>query len=247
MTYPYSEQNLFEKPQKYMYTPFQGVEFIQSYLNSRHNVLSLCRKSIPNTPYCIIVKKAFTVIEHVLIDKSPNAAKNFCPQLKLQIGKGLNSNSQDELQLTQMNEVMKSVSPGKVVATSNVLDGLVASLLAENADSDYKIWLDRLVQRFEVSKKLYEEYQPGFRKGQGENKSIILYWLFALTLCLYYIKTNHLKYLSTLIKINDLLTSLPLEDLFLVIPTFGMELVLSTEIISVTMLAEAKGVEYASK
>ena len=59
-----------------------------------------------------------------------------------------------------------------------------------------KIWLDRLVQRFEVTKKLYEEYFIGFRKGRGHNNLIKLYWLFALVLSIYYSETNQIKYLN---------------------------------------------------
>jgi hypothetical protein len=183
----------------------------------------------------------------ILLDKSPSIAKSFCPQLKQQTNNNFNSNSEDDLQLKQMVEAMNNLSHSKVVTTSNLINGLVASLLLEKTESNSKVWLDRVVQRFEVSKKLYDEYQPGFRKGQGENRTTLLYWSFALALCLYYLKTNQLKYLSTLIKVNDLLTSLPLEELSEVIPTFGMELVLSTEIVFVSMLADAKGIKYASR
>ena len=106
-----------------------------------------------------------------------------------------------------------------------------------------KIWLDRLVQRYEVTKKLYEEYLPGFRKGCGHNNSINIYWYFAVLLTVYYMQTNKIKYLNTLLKVCDLMISLPFNDLNRDIPKFGLDLVLSTEIVFVHKLLKAKGIE----
>jgi len=250
MTYPYNEQNLLENPHKYMYTPFQGVTLIQSYLKSRQDILSLHqgeRKQNTETPTgFILVKKTFAVIEKIIGGQSPNVAEDYCRKLREHLESQCKPDFGDDLQLAKMTEALKKISPNELVTTSSLLNGLVASLLAEKAGSENKIWLDRLVQRFEVTKKLYEKYPPGFRKGQGDNKSIILYWLLSLALCLFYSRTKNLKFLNCLIKVNDLLTSLPHKDLHEVIPAFGLELVLSTEIIFVCMLAEAKGVDHTS-
>lgn len=251
MTYPYNAQNLLENPHKYYYSPFQGVTLIQSYLKSRQDILSLHqeerKQNTENLTGFILVKKTFTVIEKIIAGQSPNVAEDFCRQLREHLENHCKPGSEDDLQLAQMTEALKKISPNEFVTTSSLLNGLVASLLAEKTDSEKKIWLDRLVQRFEVTKKIYEVYLPGFRKGQGDNKSIILYWLLSLALCLEYSKTKNLKYLNCLVKINDLLTSLPSEDLHEVIPAFGLELVLSTEVVSVSMLVEDKGVDYASE
>ena len=101
------------------------------------------------------------------------------------------------------------------------------------------------MQRFEVTKKLYEEYLPGFRKGRGHTNLIKLYWMFAVVLSIFYTKTNQIKYLSTIIKICDLITSLPFENLAQEIPEFGLDLVLSSEIIFVENLLKDKRIEYA--
>ena len=128
--------------------------------------------------------------------------------------------------------------------SSILLDALFASILLDVNNINNKIWLDRLVQRFEVTKKIYEEYLPGFRKGYGPNNLINLYWLFALVLSIYYTKTNQIRYFSTLIKVCDLITSLPFKDLSQDIPEFGLDLVLSSEIIFVKILLKAKGIKY---
>ena len=97
------------------------------------------------------------------------------------------------------------------------------------------------------TKKLYEEYLPGFRKGRGHNNLIKLYWLFALVLCIYYAQTNQIKYLNTIIKVCDLITSLSLQDLTKHIPKFGLDLVLSSEMIFIQILLKDKGIKYENE
>jgi hypothetical protein len=130
------------------------------------------------------------------------------------------------------------------VTTLDLLHALIAVQLTSDQGANTKVWLDRLVQRFEVTKKLYESYPPGFRKGEGSNTSVRLYWLFSLALCLFYARSNEIKYLSTLLKVCDLLCSLPESVLLGQIPEHGLLAVLATEIVSVQLLAEQKGVSF---
>jgi hypothetical protein len=69
-----------------------------------------------------------------------------------------------------------------------------------------------------------------------------LYWLFALALSLYYARTGGLKYLSALLKVCDLLCSLPVAALQGRLPERGLATVLATEVVGVQLLAENKGV-----
>ena len=89
-------------------------------------------------------------------------------------------------------------------------------LIYEKNSDEYNealVWVDRLLQRFEVNKKLRMEYLPGFRKGLGKDDDIRLYQCFSLILSLSYLQQGGLQYLSTLLKLNDLLLSLPKEIL----------------------------------
>ena len=79
------------------------------------------------------------------------------------------------------------------------LKSLLAALLGVLASGDAAVarpWLNRLVQRFEVSKKLYAAYAPGFRKGEGETRDPARYVELALCLSLAHALTGHLQYLS---------------------------------------------------
>ena len=158
--------------------------------------------------------------------------------------KNINSPFDSDIDLARMNKLLKNIFLGQLVKTSILLDTLFGSILLDVNNINNKIWLDHLVHRFEVTKKLYEEYLPGFRKGRGHNNLIKLYWLFALVLSIYYSETYQIKYLNTLIKVCDLITSLPFKDLTRDIPKFGLDLVLSSEIVFVQILLNAKGIEY---
>jgi hypothetical protein len=245
MNYLYNQRNLLETPEKYMYTKFQGVDLFQSFLNNRNNILKKCRGTISGlSSSSLVIQRAFIIIKQNLISKSPDALESFCPHIKQEEVKSIHSRINDDPDSLQINKLMVNFSIEQSVETSILLDTLFASILLDVNNVINKIWLDRLVQRFEVTKKIYEEYLSGFRKGRGQNNLIKLYWLFALVLSIYYSETNQIKYLNTLIKVCDLITSLPFKDLTRDIPKFGLDLVLSSEIVFLEILLKAKGVEY---
>ena len=95
-----------------------------------------------------------------------------------------------------------------------------------------------LVQRFEVTKKIYKNYHINFRKGEGESDVVQLYWLFALSLTLYFCATKKIKYINTLLKVSDLLCSLDDKLLSQSIPPQGLSLILLVELLSVKYLSK---------
>ena len=245
MTYLYNQRNLLETPEKYMYTKFQGIDLFVTYFNNRNNILKKCRGTISGpSSSSLVIQRAFIIIKQNLISKSPDTLESFCPHIKQKEVKSIHSRINDDPDSLQINKLMVNFSIEQSVETSILLDTLFASILLDVNNVINKIWLDRLVQRFEVTKKLYEEYIPAFRKGRGQNNLIKLYWLFALVLSIYYSETNQIKYLNTLIKVCDLITSLPFKDLARDIPEFGLDLVLSSEIVFLEILLKAKGIEY---
>ena len=92
-----------------------------------------------------------------------------------------------------------------------------------------------------MTKKLYTEYPPGFRKGNGANDDIGLYKQLAIVLALAYVQNQNLQYLSTLLKVNDLLLSLP-TDTWLRCSNYSIELAVAVELHAVLTLAQVKGV-----
>ena len=248
MNYPYSKVNRLEESHNYMYTPFQGLALLQAYQSSRmdamHCYSDTSQKSIESDR--ILVTVALPALEGSFDAASPIAGRQFRTFLEEGNVK-LNIRIKPELDsLVEPANYLNGFTPTESVNTLDLLHALISAQLI-NIHGDYtKIWLDRLVQRFEVAKKLYQIYLPGFRKGEGSNTTVRIYWLFALALSLYYCATFKIKYLNTLLKICDLLCSLPENELKKQIPEHGLLVVLITELVGIKLLAENKGVTFAT-
>lgn len=249
MSYPYSQINRLEEPHSYMYTPFQGEALLQTYQSSRM-VVRHRRADAEHggaEPDRMLVTYALPELEKLFDVTSFEGGKRFRALLDGGSTKILEQGKVEGGSLNGFAKNLEKLTTAEPVTTLDLLHALIAVQLTNAQDANTKVWLDRLVQRFEVAKKLYECYPPGFRKGKGENASVRLYWLFALDLCLFYARSNEIKYLSTLLKVCDLLCSLPENVLQGHIPEYGLSAVLAAEIVSVQQLAERKGVSFASE
>ncbi len=249
MNYPYSQINRLEEPHNYMYTPFQGMALFQSYQSSRLDVMhrraAVERGSIE--PDHMLVAYALPALEKLFDAASLEGGKKFRALLESGSAKIFRQSKVEDGSLNGLAKGWGKLTTAEPVATLDLLHALIAVQLTNAQDANTKAWLDLLVQRFEVTKKIYETYPPSFRKGEGANTSVRLYWLFALALCLFYARSNEIKYLNTLLKVCDLLCSLPEHELHRHITEHGLSVILATEIASVQLLAEKKGVSFASE
>lgn len=248
MSYQYSQTNRLQEPHSYMYTPFQGEALIQLYQSSRIAVVHRRDAGEPGgaEPERLFAASALPELERLHAATSSAAAMRFRALLGSQGATRLKGESESGT-LSCLAQGLAKLTAVEPVTTLELLRALVAVQLTDAHGVESKVWLDRLVQRFEVTKKLYESYQAGFRKGEGPYTSVRLYWLFALTLCLFYARTNEIKYLNTLLKVNDLLCSLPESVLKGHIPECGLTAVLATEIVGVELLAAKKGIRFAAQ
>ena len=131
------------------------------------------------------------------------------------------------------------------IADSTPLKPLLAALLHALAKGNHHAaqpWLVRVIQRFEVSKKLYAGYAPCFRKGEGESRDPARYAELALCLALAHALSGQLQYLSTLLKLDDLLLSLDADLLRLGCPPELLALLVASELDAISALAAAQGV-----
>lgn len=88
----------------------------------------------------------------------------------------------------------------------NTNDLFLKNLLEKKTDNFEHIF-ERFIQKFEVSKKLNDQYLVKSLKPIGENRNILVYNLFGCMLIKYYNNTKNLRYLNSLIKLSDLLCS----------------------------------------
>lgn len=193
MSYPYTALNRLDEPHHYMYTPFGGADFLRAYRQDRAAVLR--RIALAAAGDAAFEAPVLACLKRLGWDGA-------------QLGQATSQPVPPPTGSDPAADLARFSVAGPV-DTSRLLEALLAAQLSVAGSEQVKAWLDRLVQRFEVTKKLYAAYPPGFRKGEGAHTSVRLYWLLALSLTLAYARTRSLKYLNTLLKVNDLLASLP--------------------------------------
>lgn len=237
--YEYTEVNRIDSPHKYMYTPYQGSEFLGVYFKDRlkhlKNFQQRKSQKYQNKSDLSLSLRVSHVLK-IFLDRE--LSDEFGEFFKTVID-WENSIKLDNHILDNVDSNIENLSNFNVnyeINTEKLLVSLLNSQLNEGDENLIKFWLDLLVQRFEVTKKLYESYPVNFRKGEGKNDIIHLYWLLSLSLALFYCATKSIKYLSTLLKVMDLLCSLDEKLLSQDIPPQGLTLILLVELLSVKLL-----------
>jgi hypothetical protein len=236
MKYSYTANNRLHEPHAYMYSPYGGEAFLQSYVADRLERLLLLNAST-GSDWTAAEAQAHTVLRRLL-----NADGDFPVSRLAELMSVPNLAAEFESKIVfPVN--FPNIEP---IKTGDLLCALLNSFLDFSPESDVGTtalhWLDRLLQRFEVSKKLRASYLPGFRKGEGVDDDVGLYRQFALVLALAYAHQQELQYLSTLLKVNDLLLSLPVEAHAGCSDDHALFLTIAVELHAVLRLAEKQGV-----
>ena len=236
MNYSYTANNRLDEPHAYMYSPYGGKAFLQSYVADRIERLLLLSAST-RTDCSPSGARAHAVLHGLL------GAEGDFPISRLDVLLSKLDVSAEFVGQVVFPATFPNVEP---VNTLALLDALLNSFLdfsPESGDRSIALqWLDRLLQRFEVSKKLRASYLPGFRKGEGADDDVTLYRQFALVLAVAYAHQQELQYLSTLLKVNDLLLSLPIEAHAGCSGDHALVLAIAVEVHSVRRLAQKQGV-----
>ena len=105
-------------------------------------------------------------------------------------------------------------------------------------------YVDTLLQRFEVTKRLYEYYNKGLRNGSGNYNDVSFYWQFTIILSITYIHTNNLKYLNTVLKISDLILSLPLDHNIKFVSYSALQVAIGIEMKFIKNLLKEKKIDF---
>ena len=237
--YEYTEANRLEKPHKYMYTPYLGAKFVSSYFSNRLKHLKRFQKNYKATDDQSVDLYFY------------NEAKNiFNNLLKKELFDLDDKDVLRTVSLSNINIEIENLLSFKIkddIDTELLLSSLVYTQINHKKYKLVKEWLDRLVQRFEVTKKLHIRYPEDFRKGEGAIDNVRLYWLFALSLSLHHADTQSVKYLSTLLKVSDLLCSLEDDALVDKIPLHGLSMIIQVEMFCVRLISdkiEGAGIDY---
>jgi hypothetical protein len=249
MNYIYTQRNNLKEPQNYMYSTFSGKEFLEQYINSRSNNIQefLRDKDEIGKGYGVKIDFILNYLNHIL---NLDQISQLIASEKINIDKVQLIEPWSTVDKRLISDITDKADPPKTSKTINIriviIDLIVALLINEFNDME-KERLNKIVQRFEVTKKLYESYNLDIRSGSGSFELIQPYWLLAVLLGLYYSKTKKLKYLSTLLKISDLLCSISVNKVSKEVPKNGMVLLLALELTFITSLTKSKGVSIDTK
>jgi len=236
-SYEYTEVNRLEEPHKYMYTSYLGIKFVSSYFSDRLKHLKRFQENYKAMDNQSADSYLYMGVKNILDSLMQKEASELGNKYVL---KGISlSNKHIKIKDLLFFNIKDDID------TELLLSSLLYVQINHKKDELVKEWLDHLVQRFEVTKKLYIRYPEGFRKGEGVADNIRLYWLFSLSLSLYYANTQSIKYLNTLLKVSDLLCSLESDVLVGKIPLQGLSMIIQVEMFYVRSISDRiKGVDF---
>ena len=240
--YEYTQANRLNTPHKYMYSAYRGLEFLVAYVDDRLTYLKNIRRSklngSSNAYISLYSKSCKLLIDHSKISVHRDKLEEIFNSIAPNAYQGQSINDFDVASLP-------SFKTASIIHSESLLVSLLDSQVNSGDQKLIKYWLDLLVQKFEVTKKIYHHYPINFGKGLGPNDSIEVYWMLILSLSLFFSSTKNIKYLNTMLKISDLLCSLDKNTVFKNIPKNHFGLVLMVELSGVKSLSErAEGVVF---
>ena len=204
MKYKYNNKNLLIYKENYMYTSFEGVDFINCYLEDRKLFISKYenyRNAVESDNLDSI--QIYRFIIKRIEEKYPFSNKYF-DAINLQLSnKNIIKIDKSKYEL----ESLKNFLNKDKIITNNLLNSLVNNILFYSKEKINKIFVDKITHKFEVSKRIYSRYSKNLMKGEKSNTNLVLYWKFGIVLSAFYSCTSNFKYLSALIKICDVISS----------------------------------------
>ncbi len=232
MNYDYTKTNRLNSPNNYMYSAYQGNKFFDFYFKVRIKKI----KSLQDKKYEKYQEKLQLFI-YPRINKFLNKilVERFSNDLLL---KKLNYNIKKKNDFYDQYKCkpLSSFSIKKELETKSLLISLLNSQMNQKNTKLVKFWLDLLVQRFEVTKKIFSSYKVNFRKGNGNSNIPTHYLMLAISLILFFCSTKKIKYMSTLLKVSDLICSLTTEHLVKFVPKDTLSLILLIELFHIKLI-----------
>jgi len=231
MNYDYTKINRLNYPHNYMYSSYQGKKFFNFYFQDRIKKI----KSLQNINYEKYQQKLHQFI-YPQVNKYLNKilVKKFSNDILL---KKLNYNIKKNVSYNQYQfKPLSSFSIKKEIEIKSLLFSLINLQLNQKNTNLVKFWLDLLIQRFEVTKKIFPKYKVNFRKGYGNSNIVSLYLMLAISLILFFCSTKKIKYMNTLLKLSDLICSLDTKHLVKFVPKDTLSLILLIELLNIKLI-----------
>ena len=198
--YTFNNKDLLIAKENYMYFPFYGKEFFLDYSKNRVDFIKkiqIHNKKINNLYY-------YKVVEFIYLQKTnykfSNKLSNIISDYKIKVN--INKTSKKISAYNFLN-----LKKNTIINTNDLLDFLIINAVNKTNSIIVINYLEKLIKKFEVSKKLYTNYSKDFKKKGRQYKFTQIYMKLSLLLTIEYIKKPNNRYLSTLLKLNDLISS----------------------------------------
>ena len=246
--YTYTDRNLLERPEFYMYASYGSKSFLRDYFSSRthyvkmigdHYLRYLQNSNVSAVNQIIQILSAWRPLVNKL---GADFSKKICSLHDAY----LKSSDLDKInvEFSSSHALILNLDNLEKISTQQTLRALLLAIVNTDGTKDdctdiIYSWFSRFLKSFEVTKRLYSTYTPTMRKLSNNFTNITNYSMLSLGLILLYEQTRRLKMLNNSLKLNDLLCSTQInmeqpEDLFL---TF---LALHREMQNVRSLLDAK-------
>ena len=199
--YKYTSRDLLENKENYMYSSYLGSKFIIDFKESRKNFkIKLNNLAFNSNNKISYIDSAFLYIKVNFQDY------NSFDFIKLNGNSNLNEIilKNNHFSINNFKEEINTF-----LFLSSIISDLISSKLISE---DCKYAIHKLIQRFEVSKKIFCGYKKFITGGIGSFKEKELYLMLICILNLYYLQTKSLSCLNCILKLMDLLISLPIEN-----------------------------------
>ena len=199
MKYKYTIFNHLDQKPIYDYAEYDGINTIKVYFDNRYDFLNALKSiNFIKSNYLNLFKEhelKKILLREICKNKLVDEIYNYCKNINKKLYKDNFKHS------TSIN--LNNVNTEKII-----LDSILSLFYKKNNSNHIMSNINKLIQRYEVSKKLYENYDVNLKKGFGNWKFIDNYIHFSILLSLQLLKNFNLQTLSTLLKVNDLIISL---------------------------------------
>ena len=221
--------------ESYMYSPSLGRDFLPLYFDFRNGVISKLLE-LKNDKVIQSDQQFLNVIRFLDSYLSLMSSRNFLsrvldgdsPYLERIFDDSINPSTlwEKDINLTESSDL---------VSTEDLICKLIY-LKTNHVKNNREYFTDLLIQKFEASKKLSDCYyitnnqgNVTISKGSDNSASVRTYWMFSLLLLTSSVGVEGIRILSTLLKVNDLLCTIPKNRIAEVLNTQQIALSLAVE------------------
>tara|TARA_Y100000590_G_scaffold467418_1_gene646269 strand:- start:7564 stop:8076 length:513 start_codon:yes stop_codon:yes gene_type:complete len=113
--------------------------------------------------------------------------------------------SNDYSKIFEMLYQGKNDSVKEIITESKLLS--IIFELSSNSSNETNSFIEKFIKKFEISKKIFYSYDMRLQENSKNYKISRNYILFAVICIKKYEMTNNLKFLNTLLKLNDIICS----------------------------------------